>query len=931
MGSGPALPETPLSLKAPPTPMAKTSPNERYRLLTPVQRALYKVLVVLGILILANSIYLYGYTLFQDFSDARAKLLTSYQWMLMAHFGVGILFLGLVLGFVAVHVPRVRRHKNKKAMGTGAFAAACTVALLVTGFMLLMYGNSEQNRAVFHIHRLGGLFGLAAFMIHRWYSQHSPSTRLDRWRNGSLIAGGALMMAAVHATESIQTPAPPGVQAQAFEPLDISSDPFIPFDPLNEVDLDAPFWPSPTRLASGGKLDPDALMPGPKPDPEVLKAEFAQHGFTSSESIGAEDCRLCHQDIVEQWEDSAHRFSSFNNPFYTASVVGLRNKLEEGEVRSQWCGGCHDPGVMLAGDFTAEIQRDDTFAQAGITCTVCHLINSIHDVTGNGNYELADNGKDPYLFAEADEGLDLELRKYLIKARPRDHKDFFQRPFYSESEYCSTCHKVSLDVPVNNYKWLRGQNEYDNWHDSGVSRNAARTFYLPDTARNCQDCHMPLVDAPLGDLAAKDGKVRSHRFPGPNTALPYVRGDMEAMEEMERYLQEGKLRLDLFAIEHPREGLVMDPEHAMPELLPGDEIVVYTIVRNQGVGHTFPGGTNDSNQGWLRFEATDGEGNVVKLSGELDEEGFLGEEAHQYKAIMLDKHAESALERNAHDFHVAGLVRVIGPGNVDVARYRLTVPDSGRIDIEAKLLWRKFNRFYTIFSYNELGLEPPVLPITEITGDTLSLAVGGASGAGAEPADWVKYNDLGIGLLMQGDSRSSLRAFARVAELEPARVDGFRNQARVHILQGDPESALPLLQKCEDIKPGDPLTMLWWAEYLKLQGQLPAAAKMYREVLAYFPQDRDTWRRLSDVLFKIQRFDDSLDASLQVLRIDPEDVRSHYQRMLIYRATGQVEAEAHARAAFDKYRIDDNAPQIVKQWRLNNPVANREVEPRHVH
>ena len=92
---------------------------------------------------------------------------------------------------------------------------------------------------------------------------------------------------------------------------------------------------------------------------------------------------------------------------------------------------------------------------------------------------------------------------------------------------CLTCHKVSLDVPVNDYRWLRGQNEYDNWHDSGVAQNAARTFYRPrdpitgqPVKKNCQDCHMPLEDAPLGDVSAKDGKVRSHRFIAVNTALP---------------------------------------------------------------------------------------------------------------------------------------------------------------------------------------------------------------------------------------------------------------------------------------------------------------------------------------------------------------------------------------------------------------------------
>jgi len=45
------------------------------------------------------------------------------------------------------------------------------------------------------------------------------------------------------------------------------------------------------------------------------------------------------------------------------------------------------------------------------------------------------------------------------------------------AEFCSTCHKVHLDVPVNHYRWFRGFNEYDNWQASGVSGQGARSFY----------------------------------------------------------------------------------------------------------------------------------------------------------------------------------------------------------------------------------------------------------------------------------------------------------------------------------------------------------------------------------------------------------------------------------------------------------------------
>ena len=88
------------------------------------------------------------------------------------------------------------------------------------------------------------------------------------------------------------------------------------------------------------------------------------------------------------------------------------------------------------------------------------------------------------------------------------------KPFMREqsAEYCASCHKVHLDVPVNSYRWVRGFNDYDNWQASGVSGQGARSFYYPPKTSSCSDCHMPLVASK--DPGNRDGKVHSHRFPG---------------------------------------------------------------------------------------------------------------------------------------------------------------------------------------------------------------------------------------------------------------------------------------------------------------------------------------------------------------------------------------------------------------------------------
>ena len=48
---------------------------------------------------------------------------------------------------------------------------------------------------------------------------------------------------------------------------------------------------------------------------------------------------------------------------------------------------------------------------------------------------------------------------------------------------------------------------------------------------------MPLEPAALGDVSAKNGMVRSHRFLAANTALPFLRGDGETLDRVERNVE----------------------------------------------------------------------------------------------------------------------------------------------------------------------------------------------------------------------------------------------------------------------------------------------------------------------------------------------------------------------------------------------------------
>src|SRR6185503_3583361 len=151
-----------------------------------------------------------------------------------------------------------------------------------------------------------------------------------------------------------------------------------------------------------------------------------------------------------------------------------------------------------------------------------------------------------------------------IHLAPEPHRDTFLKPFHRDqtAEFCSSCHKVHLDVPVNRYRWFRGFNDYDNWQASGVSGQGARSFYYPAKPQKCADCHMPLVAA--NDPAARDGMVHSHRFPAANTALPFVNGDAAQLKVTQDFLRDKQVSVDVFGLARLPEGREGGPAMAAP-------------------------------------------------------------------------------------------------------------------------------------------------------------------------------------------------------------------------------------------------------------------------------------------------------------------------------------------------------------------------------
>ena len=183
-------------------------------------------------------------------------------------------------------------------------------------------------------------------------------------------------------------------------------------------------------------------------------------------------CERCHADIYKQWNSSMHHFSSFNNQWYRKSIEYMQDVA--GVRSSKWCAGCHDPALLYSGKFDTPIKQivDKPEARAGLGCLMCHSIVEVKSTMGQGDFVL--EYPKLHALAASENPVVRGLHDFLVRLNPEPHRRVFLKPFMREQipEFCSGCHKVHLDVPLNSYRWIRGFNEYDNWQGSGVDCGA---------------------------------------------------------------------------------------------------------------------------------------------------------------------------------------------------------------------------------------------------------------------------------------------------------------------------------------------------------------------------------------------------------------------------------------------------------------------------
>ena len=739
------------------------------------------------------------------------------------------------------------------------------------------------------------------------------------------------------------------------------------------------------------------------PDNKPIRSGF----FMNSES-----CRRCHADIYEQWQSSMHHFASFNNQWYRKSIEYMQDMI--GIKPSLWCGGCHDHALVLAGKMQKypirEIE-DTPEGQNGLGCMSCHAIVHVGSTMGQGNFRI----QYPAL-AEVAESRNPVLRwlhDYAVKLDPKPHRNAFLKPFHRQTdqvpEFCSSCHKVHLDVPVNHYRWIRGFNDYDNWQASGVSGQGARSFYYPPKSQNCVDCHMPMVRS--NDFGNLNGFVHSHRFAAANTAVPTSYGDTTQVRQVESFLH-GALSVDIFGLAEEPAGaetraraggespqlastfavgeessagltsstvalgrpvkLIAPLGRVAAEIHRGETVRVEVVVRTRKLGHFFPGGTVDAFDCWVELQARDSKGKLVFWSGEAADNGKGPVEpgAHFYRSLQIDAHGNVINKRNAWSTRAVMYAHLIPPGAADTVHFRLHVPEdcAGSITLTARLNYRKFSWWNTQFAFAgvrdpsqvhpDLGLDHddgrwvftgdvskvaarfkqvPDLPIVIIGQDSVTIPVAAKTSKLFEETiandarDRERWNDYGIGLLLQGDLKGAERAFQKVAELDPKYADGWVNVARARIQEGNTEAAKPVILTALKLNPNLASAHYFYGLALKTDGDYARAYDQFAAAAMRYPRDRVNRNQMGRMLFLERKYNAAVAEYQQTLSVDPEDLEAHYNLMLCYRGLGNEELASREEKLYLRFKADEASRAITGPYKLAHPQDNNEAQPIHEH
>ncbi|MDE3105821.1 MAG: tetratricopeptide repeat protein [Acidobacteriota bacterium] len=642
----------------------------------------------------------------------------------------------------------------------------------------------------------------------------------------------------------------------------------------------------------------------------------------------AEYCGHCHKESHQQWRESAH--SNANRVPYYLRNVNVLNDLK-GVEYSRHCEGCHDPIALLSGSLTEGSAKRRPYDQDGVTCSVCHSIQSIN-TRGTGSYVM---GVPAVLVDEDGKPITRPVSDAEILTHLDRHSKAVMKDFYKTSEFCSVCHKAALPRSLNDYKWQRAISLYDEWQTASFAKQSPLPFYTKDSVSTCETCHMQREPLTGQDFGAKHGTLASHRWLGANTLIPQIYGYTAQEDRIAKFLQASFLNVDIFALERGEQtdsavtdGVVAPLGTTPFTVRPGEVLTADVVIQNKGIGHSLVPEQRDFYESWVDFTVKDSQGKVLSESGAIRPDGELDERAHSFTNRIINGKGEQNRYHEVWTNHVVAYNNTIQSGRSQLVRYAFRMPQTadGVVTITATVRYRRFNQHFADFGMNKQHYAQPVL---DLASATRTIHVG--SNAPVPPAadqnkEWMRWNNYGIALLDAQQYGAAVRAFSQVARLRPEYADAYTNMAIVQIQWEKYDDARVNIDKALALQPASARTLYYRALVERNEGNLDGAVADLSQVAKEFPESRDAHRELGFSYYQEHKYPEARAEYEKLQAIDPDDLAAHYNLSILYRRLGMKDKAAVEAAMFADQKDDPMANTYALEFlRTHTEVANESV------
>ena len=671
-------------------------------------------------------------------------------------------------------------------------------------------------------------------------------------------------------------------------------------------------------------------------------------------------CGHCHQAAHAQWRESAHANSN-RVPYYLRNVNLLA--AEKGIAYTRHCEGCHDPISVVSGALTEKSPRTRPYDQDGVTCMVCHSIQS-GTTRGTGSYVM---GIPAVLLDAAGNPIHGPVSDADILAHLDRHSAAVMKPFYRTSEFCSSCHEAALPKSLNDYKWQRAISLYEEWQGSSFAKQSPLPFYHKPVVSTCQTCHMTReAIGSLSDYSAKsiDGAPRSivsHRWLGGNTSIPKIYKYPDQMRLVTDFLQNQVFNIDLFALEQ-EPGAPSSPAASSPAkdssqppdtshliaplgtapftLAPGKRVVVSVVIQNKGIGHSHVPEQRDMYESWVDFTVKNTAGKTLYESGAIQpKDDELDPAAHSFTNRLINKQGGMNALHQVWDNRVVAYNNTIQSGRSQLIRYAFTMPrDGSPVAVTATVRYRRFDQHFMDFGMSvPIGAPHWQQPIVDMVSTTRVFH------SGDNPADsgtpdpkavnpvWMRWNNYGIGLLDAQQYAAAVAAFQRVVTLRPDDFDPPTNIALTYISWEKYDDAVPFLNQSLALSKDNPRALYYLALVQRNQGQVDDAIANLKRVAAAFPTSRDAHRELGFSYYQLHDYPAARTEYELLQAIAPDDLAAHYNLAILYRRLGMKDKAAIEAAYFADQKDDPTASTYALEFLRKHHEIAQESVPWHVH